>query len=297
MTLLYLNRGHCSAVRAGKMRSQSPAANTTCDTVSLMRWLCLLAATAACASAQLAAPNESGVSIGHVHLVVSDPDAQRKLFVDMLGAEITHAGPLEMWKLPGVFVIIQKARTEPSGGSDGSTVNHFGFLVPSYSGIKAKLAAANLEVVMDRPETKQITVNFPEKVRVEFSEDAKLKVPVAFHHIHIATTDPESLRAWYVKMFGGTAGKRNNFLAAMIPGGEVDFLKADAALAPTKGRALDHIGFEVTGLEAFCKKLQADGMAFDMTYRVIPQLDGLKIAFILDPVGTRIELTEGLTAH
>ena len=77
----------------------------------------------------------------------------------------------------------------------------------------------------------------------------------------------------------------------------MDFLKADAALAPTKGRALDHIGFEVTGLEAFCKKLQADGMAFDMTYRVIPQLDGLKIAFILDPVGTRIELTEGLTAH
>ena len=262
-----------------------------------MRWLCLLAATAASLSAQLAAPNDSGVSMGHVHLIVNDPDAQRKLFVDMLGAEITHAGPLEMWKLPGVFVIVQKARTEPAGGTDGSTVNHFGFLVPSYTAIKAKLSAVNLEVVMDRPETKQITVNFPEKVRVEFSEDLKQNIPIMFHHIHVATTDPETLRAWYVKTFGGTAGKRNNFLAAMFPGGEVDFIKADAALAPTKGRALDHIGFEVKGLETFCKKLTADGMTFEVTYREIPQLAGLKIAFLLDPVGTRIELTEGLTAH
>jgi catechol 2,3-dioxygenase-like lactoylglutathione lyase family enzyme len=263
-----------------------------------MRWLCLLAPLLIpLAPAQLASPNDSGVSIGHVHLVVSDPDAQRKLFVGLLGGEVTHAGPLEMWKFPGVFVIIQKARTEPTGGTDGSTVNHFGFLVSSYSGIKAKLAEAKLEVVMDRPENKQITVNFPEKVRVEFTEDPKATVPVVFHHIHEATTDPETLRAWYVKTFGGKEGKRNNFLAAMFPGGEVDFIKADAAPAPTKGRALDHIGFEVKGLEAFCKKLQADGMAFDMTYREIPQLDGLKIAFIIDPVGTRIELTEGLTAH
>jgi catechol 2,3-dioxygenase-like lactoylglutathione lyase family enzyme len=83
----------------------------------------------------------------------------------------------------------------------------------------------------------------------------------------------------------------------MLPGGEVDFIKAPTAPAPTKGRSLDHIGFEVTGLEAFCKKLQADGVPFDLAYREMPQLGGLKIAFILDPVGTRIELTEGLAAH
>jgi hypothetical protein len=53
----------------------------------------------------------------------------------------------------------------------------------------------------------------------------------------------------------------------------------------------------VKNLDAFCKKLAADGVAFDMAYREIPQLAGLKIAFIIDPNGTRIELTEGLTAH
>ncbi len=262
-----------------------------------MRYLLLLAASAGSLSAQLAAPNAPGVSIGHVHLVVADPDAQKKLWVGLLGAEVTHAGALEMLKFPGVFVVVQKARTPPTEGSDGSTVNHFGFLVKSYADIKAKLTAAGLTFSMDRPENSKLIAIFPEKVRVEFIEDPNLKTPIAFHHIHMATTDPERLREWYVKTFGATPGKRDIFPAAMIPGGEVDFIKAQTPPAPTKGRALDHIGFEVTGLEAFCKKLQADGVPFDMAYREMPQLGGLKIAFILDPVGTRIELTEGLAAH
>src|SRR5208283_3317748 len=107
-------------------------------------------------------------------------------------------------------------------------------------------------------------VNFPDKVKLEFTEDATIKVPVAMHHIHISTPDPEKARAWYVKTFGAKAGTRGAFLAAMIPGGEVDFRKAQQAEAPTKGRSLDHIGFEVKDLADFCKKLQAEGVTFDM---------------------------------
>ena len=66
-----------------------------------------------------------------------------------------------------------------------------------------------------------------------------------------------------------------------------------ALVSPTKGRAIDHIGFEEKNLEAFVKKLQADGVTIDAPYRDLPNI-GLKIAFILDPIGTRIELTEGL---
>src|SRR5271169_1031505 len=109
-----------------------------------MRLFCLVAATAASMLAQTAPPNASGISIGHIHLIVGDPDAQRKLFVDMLGGEVKHAGPLEMWKFPGAYIVIQKARTAPAEGTDGSTVNHFGFLVKSYTEIKAKLAAAGV---------------------------------------------------------------------------------------------------------------------------------------------------------
>lgn len=262
-----------------------------------MKLLALAAASALSLFAQTAPPNASGISVGHVHLIVADPGAQRKIFVDLLGGEVKHAGPLEMWKFPGIFVIIQKARTAPSEGTDGSTVNHFGFLVKDEPAIKTKLLAAGLKIHSQNEKTKQVTFEFPEKILVEFSEDPGIDVPIKFHHIHIAAVDQEGLRDWYVKTFGGESGKRGAFPAAKFPIGEVDFLKAQSAPAPTKGRSLDHIGFEVKNLQEFCKKLQAQGMSFDMAYREMPMLDGLKIAFILDPSGTRIELTEGLNKY
>jgi catechol 2,3-dioxygenase-like lactoylglutathione lyase family enzyme len=260
-----------------------------------MRPLVLLAFCSFSMLAQLAPPNSAGVSIGHVHLMVSDPEAQKKLWVGVFGAEVTNAGSLELLRLPGIFVVVQKSRNPPSGGSDGSTVNHFGFLVKSYAENKAKLASANVPFT-DNAGKKQVMAEFPEKVRVEFTEGENLQTPIVFHHMHLVSTDPEKLRDWYVKTFSGKAGKREQWLSAEFPGGELDFRKADAPQAPTKGRSLDHIGFEIAGLETFSKKLADAGMPFDFPYRVLPQLGGLQIAFILDPEGTRIELTDGFMA-
>jgi catechol 2,3-dioxygenase-like lactoylglutathione lyase family enzyme len=55
---------------------------------------------------------------------------------------------------------------------------------------------------------------------------------------------------------------------------------------------LDHIGFEVAGLEAFVADLEAKGVQFDVPYR--KTADGVGLAFLVDPWGTYIELTEGL---
>ena len=140
-----------------------------------MRWLFVLAASAASVFAQLPAPNDSGVAMGHIHLMVADPEAHKKLWVSLLGAEVTHAGTLEMLKLPGIFIVVGKARTPPAEGTEGSTVNHIGFLVKSYADIKARVAAAGLELAMDNPANKQITAVFPDKVKVEFTEDAAAK--------------------------------------------------------------------------------------------------------------------------
>jgi len=251
-------------------------------------------ATSACALfAQLPAPNQSGVSLGHVHLVVADPDAQKKVWVEALGAEPAHTGTLELLRLPGIYIIVSKARTAPTGGTDGSTVNHIGFAVKDLAAVKGKLDALHVESAAVNGNAKQIMAKFPEGVIVELTEDPALPGAVAMHHIHLATPDPETQRAWYVKTFGARAGTRGNFLAAFIPGGEVDTRKTQGPQAPTKGRSLDHIGFEVRNLEAFCKQLSADGMQFESAYRDIPAI-GLKIAFLIDPEGTRIELTEGL---
>jgi catechol 2,3-dioxygenase-like lactoylglutathione lyase family enzyme len=257
-----------------------------------MRWLFLIAASAASALAQLPAPNEAGVSMGHIHLMVNDPEEHKKLWVGLLGGEIAKAGNLEMIKFPGIFMIVGKARTAPTDGTDGSTVNHIGFLVKDLAAMKAKLDAAKVACPAVNNSTTQCMAQFPDKVVVELSEDKTVNA-VSMHHIHLASPKQEELRAWYVKTFGATPGVRNNFLAARIPGGEVNTRAATTPQAPTKGRSMDHIGFEVKNLEAFCKKLEAQGVKFEIPYRDVPQL-GLKIAFLVDPEGTRIELTEGL---
>jgi hypothetical protein len=56
---------------------------------------------------------------------------------------------------------------------------------------------------------------------------------------------------------------------------------------------VDHVGFEVKHLEEFCKKLEANGVKLDVPYRKAPSA-GIAIAFLTDPFGTYVELTEGL---
>jgi len=250
----------------------------------------LLAIAAVPLSAQLGKPNATGISIGHVHLIVRDPEAHKKLWV-LLGAEVTHTGSLELLKFPGIFVILTKG--EPTDGSEGSTANHFGFQVRNVDDVHAKLVAAGLPTVQELTNPKRWVTMFPDNVKVEFVEEPALKVPIAGHHLHLSTNDIEPLRTWYVKTFGGASETRRGFPSAVFDAGEVNIIMADAPQAPTKGRSLDHIGFEVKNLEAFCKKLEADGVKFEIPYRDAPQF-GLKLAFIADPVGTRIELTEGL---
>ena len=48
---------------------------------------------------------------------------------------------------------------------------------------------------------------------------------------------------------------------------------------------------EVKDLEGFCKTLEAGGVKLDAPYRKIPQT-GFALAYLTDPWGTRIELTE-----
>jgi len=241
------------------------------------------------ALAQLPAPNAAGVSAGHMHMMVRDPEAHKKVWVDVLGAQVVNSGSLELLKLPGIFLVLGKAET--AEGSEGSSVDHFAFRARDLPATKAKLAAAGVPIVREDP--REIVAMFPDKVKVEFYAAPTLSVPLEHYHVHLFTTDPDALRAWYVKHFGATTTTQGNATITNVPGVDFSFRKTDKPQAATKGRSLDHIGFEVKGLEAFCKKLEADGVTFDAPFRDVPRI-GLKIAFVLDPAGTRIELTEGL---
>ncbi len=241
--------------------------------------------------AQVTPPNEMGVSMGHLHLIAPDPAAEMHLWIDVLGGKKVMAGPLELAMFPGVFVAVRKG--EFGGATEGSVVNHLGFLVRDLAATKAKLTGAGVTIEREMPETHQMFAMFPGDVRVEFTEDKSIDVPIKHHHVHFASSQVEEMRAWYAKHFGAVPGMRGRFKAADLPGVNLSWIDADTSPAPTQGRAMDHIGFEVTDIKAFCEKLEADGVKLDSAVKEVPSI-GLTIAFLTDPWGTRIEITQGL---
>jgi len=266
----------------------------------MRRLLLTLAAAAAVtlpqsSTAQLAPSNSNGITYGHVHMFINDPEPFKKLFVGVLGGQITNAGRLELIKFPGAMVIVSKTAQAPTEGSDGSVLHHFTMKVKDLADIKPKLVAAGATVISEKGKN-EVLMMFPEKVQVEFVEDKSVSQPVMFRNVSINSVDPEKLRAWYMKAFpGGVAGKAGNTLTLTYTAGIIDFNKVGSAQAASKGRSLDHMGLEIVDLESFCKKLQAEhpDVTFDTTYRQMEALGGLKLAYVVDPEGTRIELTEG----
>jgi len=242
------------------------------------------------AAAQLPAGNELGVANGHVHLTVPDAEKHREMWKSF-GAEETASGRLQLLKFPGMFLILTER--EPTGPAPGSMVNHIGFLVQDFSAYRLKLLAVGAQFVVDDAEIGLLNAELPDGVRVEFRVDDSITSPIEFHHIHLATPHTEELRDWYVDVFGMEVSTRRNQPSALVPGGRIDFQPADEPPAPSQGRAIDHIGFEVDDLDAFAVRLRERGIEFDREPSEIPAI-GLSIAFITDPEGTYIELTEGL---
>ncbi len=254
--------------------------------------------------AQLLAARNNPFAVGRHHLNVTDIDAHKKFWGELLGADLVKFGGTNVAKLPNALLFLRVQ--DPSGESNGSTVNHLGYRVPDLHGLAPKLTAAGFEMVtkdvvsgatkdVHYNESQDVYMAFvkgPDGIRVELMENKAL-VGIVSHHIHIFTEDDGATRDWYVKHFGGKPGTRGPFKKADVPGIELTFAPTDGPTEPTKGRVLDHIGFEVDNLEAFCKKLESQGVTFDIPFRKSESM-GLSVAFLTDPWGTYIELTEGL---
>ncbi|MCF7763700.1 MAG: VOC family protein [Verrucomicrobia bacterium] len=241
--------------------------------------------------AQLPPGNEKGVAMGHLHFLVTDIDVHKKIWIDVLGAETVKAGPLELYQFPGVQIALRKGT--PSGGNAGTVLDHLGFKVKDLDTAKTRLTAAGATVLSENPGTRQMFILLPDAIKIEFTEDKSLAQPVVHHHIHFATPHIDEQRAWYEKTFGATLVMAGRFKAADVPGVNLRWNPAEKPLPGIKGCSVDHIGFEVKNLEAFCKQLEAQGVKFDLSFRHIDSL-GLSIAFFTDPWGVYIELTEGL---
>jgi len=278
-------------------------------------WLIILLFLPAVGGAQILVAGEGPVVYGHHHLNTTNMAAQKRFYADTLGGAVTKFGSgdraQEIIKFPNVLIFFHPMQA-PTGGSIGTTVNHIGFSVPDLKPVVAKIkangfkmitadsVAANVKVTGDiaaaSPTTNIAFVLGPEDVKVELVEVKSQKAPIQLHHIHFFGQKNTEMQAWYAKTFGAKmlpANPRSAFVQDQLPGVFLNFSPSPTPTVGTSGRAIDHIGFEIKDLEAFTKQLQAQGIKLDVPYTKAPRL-GLAIAFIKDPWGTNIELTEGL---
>jgi len=259
--------------------------------ISCAAGLMMVAVSVGTSSAQLPIPNASGVSTGHIHLSVPDQEQHREIW-RTLGATDAASGRLQLLSIPGMYVLLTER--EPTAPSSATTINHIGFSVQSYTDIHAKLESVGATFVVDNAETGQIIVDLPDGVRLEMQQVDDLSNPIEFHHIHLSASEQAGLRDWYVEVFGAEVGERRGMPSAIVPGGRVDVLDArGGSPVPTQGTAIDHIGFEVADMVVFAAHMAKMGVTFDREPSEIAAI-GLTIAFITDPVGTYIEITQGL---
>jgi catechol 2,3-dioxygenase-like lactoylglutathione lyase family enzyme len=248
--------------------------------------------TAGAAFAQPAPFNETGVTMGHWHIISKDVEANKKLFLGMGGKLLMPGGnPLMMF--PGVYINLNLGTETGSGGSQGSVVNHVGFIVDNVQERVAQWKAAGVPVLPgNNNRLDQAFVETPDGVRIEILEDKTQPMPIRNEHVHFFMPENEipKAQAWYAKTFGGKVGTRNNAPVVDVAGVQLRFAKADTAQARTRGRILDHIGFDVKDHAAFVKKIEAEGIKLDEPVRKSPA--GSVITYITDPWGTRIEIIE-----
>ena len=245
------------------------------------------------AAAQPAPFNDVGVTMGHWHIASKDVEANKKLFLAM-GGKLYMPGGNPLIMFPGIYINLVLQEEKGDGGTQGSVVNHVGLIVDDVQKRTAQWKAAGVRVLPgNNNRLDQAFVETPDGVRIEILEDKTQSVPIRHEHVHFFLPEAElpKAQAWYAKTFGGKAGTRNNAPVVDVPGGQLRFAKADTKQAATRGRVLDHIGFDVKDHQAVVKKIEAEGITLDEPARKSPTT-GNTVTYITDPWGTRIEIIE-----
>ena len=270
------------------------------------------------AGAQLSEPNDFGVTMGQVSLIVKDVDANIK-FWTLLGGTPMKIDGVDVMKFPSLFMFLVPGNPVPQGarlttefcacpadGYEMSTINHIGFNVADFAKFREDFTkiGAHLEPLHG---AKERSILFsPDGVMLEIASSRTVMGKIGQMHVHTFVNDVPPVNRdhqvvgyesflWYHHFFG-TAPMRAQLGSGLgddLPGAKLRISETHLPVVPTRGHAIDHIGFEVSHLEAFCKKLEAEGIKFDEPYSTTRH-KSFASAMMTDPWGTSIELTEGL---
>lgn len=138
---------------------------------------------------------------------------------------------------------------EEPGPSSGTGLDHSGWSVDRLDELHAALLADGATEFLGPRHfgPAQLYISFvtdPWGARIELLEDANHP---GFHHVHVLGPDCEADRAWLLERAPGRAETFQDLLLAVNYGTmRVLFRQTDDELAPTAGRAIDHLAWTST---------------------------------------------------
>ena len=244
----------------------------------------------------VSAAGQASVPYDHVHLAVAEPEKAEAWYTANLNGNVgENPGRVafEPWTnrapLPIQFIFLKAENPKPS---EGSVIDSVGFVVQGIDAKVKTLQAAGaiikqpIETVRDL--WKRAVVTDPWGTNIELIESGERS---GFHHITLRVPDPESSISWYLRAFGGERTKLGG-LDAVKYGSTYLIVTRGNATMPSRGRAIDHLGFGPPSMDATAADLKAKGVTFTAEPAAKPNQFGHRTAYVEDPSGVRIELVE-----
>ncbi len=232
----------------------------------------------------------------HVHLRSPDALAAAQWYMDHMDCK--DYGRAGACQIDNIQILFYSDGATPTGPSVGSGMDHLGFSFRDLGAKMTRWKEAGVTILEDVRDVdglfKLAFVEDPWGTKIEVVEDHEW---LGFHHIHLRADDPTATLAWYADLFGGVRDELKGRITGLRYNDGLWLLvgqQRDGALAPTAGRAFDHLGWQVDDLDAFISMLESKGITLDSGPREITNAAGqeLKIAFVVSPEGVRIEIVE-----
>ena len=225
----------------------------------------------------------------HFHLTVSDTMAAAEWYNKYFGGEITKSGPFDAVLFGDKLMKFRKGGDDVQGTA-GSAVDHVAFTFKDSKGKIEEFRAAGFEVKhSSRRNTEEGLLTDPWGTKIKILKDESTE---GFHHVHLRSLTPLDTARWYAAAFDGemTKFRGASHLPAIVFGDMMVVVQqSPSAVASTKNRSVDHLGWNFDDFDAIVKKLKEQGV----TFLVDPQPSGdHMIAFIEGPDGVKIELVE-----
>jgi catechol 2,3-dioxygenase-like lactoylglutathione lyase family enzyme len=232
----------------------------------------------------------------HIHLNVPDQAKAVEWYQKNFGGKPTAEAPERLMFGSTRLIFLKNANGQPSAGS---SIDHIGFSFADLDAKMKELEAAGVKVVTpvrDVPNLFKLGfVEDPWGTKIEVVQDTEL---LGLHHIHLRAPEPEDGFAWLLGKFGGERTKLKGRIDAVkysAPGfSDMWVLVQKGDATPSEGRAIDHIGWRVTDLNAKIAELKTKAVKVTTEPRPLTLADKttLYYAYVEGPAGAKVELVQ-----